>query len=154
MLKKILHTAVPAIVVVLIFAFSAHAQGVDETIEVSVSRAKVERGGSVEVTIRSSGPEPVHAVLLKPTKGVEPLTLEKAAGSSREYRAGIGIGQEVPAGLYVVHAWTGERSNPSSVGKGTFRVGNIVADFFVANYLEKDKPEDDLSKYLADFRAA
>lgn len=124
---------------------------------VSVSRSKVQRGETVEVRIqlkreRESATSPVRAVLLRPTIGVENLPLQAVAGQPGVYRAEIKTTENAPAGLYVVHAWTGEMANPSAVGKATFLLGRVVTDFFVANYVEEKRPADDVEKYLQDFR--
>jgi len=118
-------------------------------LRVSVNRAKVERGQNVEIYISGRG-APVQAVLLTPNEGSRTLPLRPAADGS--FAATIPISSSSSAGLYVVHAWIGERSNPTAVGKSSFRVGNIVADFFVANYVDKENPANDLDAYLKDFR--
>lgn len=153
MQQNIFRTAALALAILVVLAVPALAQAGGRTINVAVSSAKVERGGTVEITIDGSGREDIHAVLLRPSKGTETLALRKTGGADSVYRAAVEIDPSSSPGLYAVHAWTGDRSNPSSVGKGSFRVENMVADYFVANYLDKEKPEEDLSKYLAEFRA-
>lgn len=120
-------------------------------INVSVSRAKVERGETVEIIVKTQSEETPKASLLKPTIGAEDLPLQKAEDGI--YRGKFEIRNDAPDGLYIIHVWTGNKTNPSAVGKSSFRVGNIVQDFFIANYLDKQKPAGDLDNYLKDFRA-
>lgn len=140
-----------SIAAILFTATAAAAQ--NQTITVSVDQSKVNRGQSVEVTIKTRNKEAVRASLLKPAVGTEDLELQKIAGAEGTYRATIKIGQNEPDGMYVVHAWAGNPMNPTTVGKASFRVGNIVQDFFIANYLDKQNPARDIEKYLKDFRA-
>lgn len=135
----------------IIFCSAVSAFSPQHSLSVDVSRAKVERGESVEITISVSGREAVHAVVLEPASSSRDLSLRKNANG--EFTATFDVRSESPDGLYVVHAWTGEKRQPSSVGKASFRVGNIVADFFIANYLDKEKPAADLDAYLKDFRS-
>src|SRR5215204_722967 len=123
----------------------------DNNLEVSVNRARLEPGETVEITIHRIGKERVNAVLLEPEKGIRDLVLTETVDG--QFRAKIEIRVGSQAGLYVIHAWTGEKAKPSSVGKANFRVGNIVADFFIANYLDKQSPATDLDAYLRDFRS-
>ena len=120
-------------------------------IEVSVSNAKVSRGQTVAITIRSAGSEKIHAVLLKPGEGTDDLILKETGQGI--YTAAIKVEENAPAGLYIVHAWTGERASPTAVGKASFRTGNIVADFFVANYVDQKAVAADIENYLKDFRS-
>ena len=122
-----------------------------QTINVSVNRAKVERGQSVEMTVRTKSAGTPTASLLKPSIGIENLPLQKI--EEGVYHAKVETKADAPAGLYVIHVWTGEKENPTVVGKASFRVGNIVADYFVVNYLDKQKPAEDLDNYLKDFRS-
>lgn len=148
--RKILLKLVAALV--LTFCAPGFTVAADnESIDVSVSRSKVRRGESVEITIKAQNKKAVRASLLKPTVGAEDLILQ--SGGDGVYHAKIDIKENATDGLYVVHTWTGEKENPTAVGKASFRVGNIVADFFVANYLDKQKPAEDLDNYLRDFRA-
>lgn len=143
----------PSIVfLIIVFFFGAiTANAQTPNISVSVSRAKIERGQTVEITIKTMNKASVQASLLKPSIGVENLSLQKIEESV--YQAKVESKADAPAGLYIVHVWTGEKENPTAVGKASFRIGNIVADYFVANYLDKQKPAEDLDNYLRDFRA-
>ena len=136
-------------VIVLLPVVSALSQ--TNSLSVNVSRAKIQRGASVQITIRSSGREAVSAVVLEPTKGIRGLDLRRTEPG--EFTAKVETSPNSPEGLYVVHAWAGDRSKPTAVGKGSFRVGNIVADFFIAHYLDKEKPASDLDAYIKGFRS-
>ncbi|HTK38337.1 MAG TPA: DUF4434 domain-containing protein [Pyrinomonadaceae bacterium] len=138
-------------VVIVLLSLGAFANAQEPVISVTVDRQKIEKGDKVEVTIKSSDGAPVQAVLLKPTVGTAPLELHP--DNARVCRTAINIDEKSPDGLYVVHAWTGPKEHPMTVGKASFRVGNIVADYLVANYIDKQNPADDLDKYLKDFRS-
>ena len=118
-------------------------------LKVSVSRTKAQPGDRVEIVFAGSG-EQIRALLLKPSEGAQSLVLNRSADGMRSV---FEIPANSPAGLYVVHAWIGDPSKPSAVGKASFRVGNIIADFFIANYLDKARPAEDLDAYIKDFRA-
>jgi len=132
-------------VVVVCFAAIARSQ---PSISVTVSAPKVSKGETVVVTITGA----TEAVLVKPTVGSVPLDLRNGE-KPKTYRATVTVDQKSPAGLYVIHAWAGPKERPTAVGKASFRVGNIVADYFVLNYLDKQDPSGDLDKYLNEFRS-
>ncbi len=128
-------------------------------IEISVSRSRVAPGETVVVKLhlstsfRASNTSP-SAVLLRPSVGIEPLPLQPLAGGIPfSYIANIHLPQSAPPGLYMVHAWTGDRDHPSSIGKTTFLLGKIVGDFFIGSALDEEKPRPDLENYLKDFHA-
>jgi hypothetical protein len=148
MLKKT-SGAVFVITTFLIGAFMTNAQ--TKNIDVTVDQAKVSRGQTVEITVKTGTHETPAALLLKPSKGAENLSLLKAEAGV--YRAKVEINADFSDGLYVVHVWTGEKENPTAVGKASFRLGNIVQDFFIANYLDRQNTTQDIEKYLREFRA-
>ena len=119
-----------------------------QAISVAVDKSKAEKNETVEVTITGA----TEAVLIKPTVGAEPLELRKGE-KPNTYRATVAIDKNYPPGLYVIHAWSGSKEHPTAVGKASFRIGNIVADYFVLNYLDKQDPSGDLGKYLNEFRS-
>lgn len=121
-------------------------------IDISVNRAKVQRGETVEVTIVSESPDQLQAVLLTPTVGNHPLVM-KPGSKPKTLRAEVSLRQDAPEGLYIVHAWIGNALEPASVGKATFLLGRVVNDFFIPAYLDSTQPADDLDKYVKDFRS-
>ena len=139
-----------AALAVLFLCLVAVARSQSPAISVTVDKSKPERGQTVQITITNPGA--AEAVLLKPTVGVAPLELSKS-DKPNAYTATVAIDENSPAGLYVVHAWSGPKDHPTAAGKASFRVGNIVADYFVLNYLDKQNPSADLDKYLKDFRS-
>lgn len=141
------------IIAVMLFAAAAPATARTQAINVSVSQAKAVRGQTVEVTIKARNKQNIRASLMKPTVGAEELFLQKIRGSNDAYRATIKIEENAPGGLYIVHVWTGDKMKPTEVGKSSFRVGNIIQDFFIANYLDQQNPARDIENYLKDFRA-
>ena len=142
--------------VVAIAPFSASGALENSSIDVSLNRTRPQRGETVEVTLQTppghaTRSHPVHARLLQPTIGTTELVLRKVADRNA-YRAEIPLGPHAPEGMYVIHVWTGEAGKPSAVGKATFLLGRVVADFFVAPYLDETQPARDLENYLREFR--
>jgi hypothetical protein len=135
----------------------AHAASENAGIDVSLNRTKPQPGETVEVTVRvlrGDGPlsDPIQALLLQPSKGTLELILRRVPGSRNEYRTEIPLGLQAPEGIYVIHVWTGKPEDPAAVGKATFLLGRVVADFFVAPYLDEKYPVQDLENYLTKFR--
>jgi hypothetical protein len=124
----------------------------NETISVTLSRARAQRGDRVEATVRPGGAaagSAVQAVLFTPLRGATSLPLQSSAGG---YRAEIPLASDAPEGLYTVHAWTGDMASPAAVGKASFLLGRVVTDFLIAAYLDEGRPAADLDAYLKDFR--
>ena len=121
-----------------------------DVINVSLSSSRVKAGETVQIRVPSIKSGAVRAVLLKPTVGTEPLNLKPVA--SDEYRGEVHLSSDAPEGLYVIHVWTGESSNPSSVGKASFLSGRIINDFFIASYVDAAQPAPDIDAYLKEFR--
>ena len=128
------------------------------TITMNISRTKAHPGDTVVVNVRilhhgtPPSTESISAVVLTPTVGTEERSLSIVASKHGMYRLDIILGKQAPQGLYAVHAWIGDRTNPSAVGKATFLVGMIVADFFVAPYVDSLKPDDDVETYFHSFQ--
>ncbi len=123
------------------------------TLDVSVSRSRVQRGETVTIRIQASSRGDVRAVLLTPTRGTQSLSLIPLPGENAALQAEISLADDAPEGLYLVHAWIGEASEPSAVGKGSFLLGRLVTDFFIASYVDETKPAADVHSYLNDFRS-
>lgn len=122
-------------------------------IDVSVNRSRVKPGERVEITIKTNSSEAVQAVLLTPTVGTSYLSLTPIPGQLKSVRAEVSLSGNAAQGLYVVHAWTGDRTQPSGVGKATFLSGRLINDFFIPAYLDTNKPAADLDDYLKEFRS-
>lgn len=120
-------------------------------ISISVDSKRPQCGEVVAIRIQS--PATVRASLLTPTAGIRDLQLNRLPGQRNTFEAKVSIGTSDPDGLYVVHAWTGDAINPTSIGKATFLVGRVVTDFFIPAYLDTAKPAADLQNYLKDFRS-
>lgn len=146
------------IFVMLVLA-SGSADGAPENsaINISLNSTKVHRGETVEASLQATtgglpSSDTVYAVLLQPSRGTATLPLQKVAGSPGKYRIEIPLGADFPEGMYAIHAWTGQSTSPLAVGKATFLLGQIVADFFIASYLDEAEPVKDLDDYLWSFR--
>lgn len=134
----------------------AHATAENNAINISLNRSRPQRGETVEVRVRATVDDPqssgsIHALLLQPSRGTTELALQKEARDRGEFTAQIPLGHEAPEGMYVIHVWTGQAANPSAVGKATFLLGRVVADFFVAPYLDETNTTQDLENYLKEF---
>jgi hypothetical protein len=134
-----------------------HGAPENTAINVALNPTRPQPGETVEVTVRvikgdAPSSDPIHALLLQPSKGTVELALKKVSGSNGEYRTEIALGLQAPEGMYVIHVWTGDAAKPSAVGKTTFLLGRLVADFFVAPYLDETQPAEDLENYLKEFR--
>ncbi|HEV8366599.1 MAG TPA: alpha-amylase family protein [Pyrinomonadaceae bacterium] len=120
-------------------------------VTVSLNRSRVQRGERVEVTVQAASRQ-VRAVLLTPTVGTRDLALKPVADQQGMYHGEVALTGEAPQGLYVVHVFAGEISNPTAVGKASFLLGRLVNDFFVAPYIDREKPAQDVDAYLKAFR--
>jgi hypothetical protein len=120
-------------------------------IDLSVSRARVQRGDSVEIKIKNTRDE-IKAVLFVPTEGVKPLSLNRSP-EANEFQVKYALPDDAPEGLYVVHSWIGDESNPTAIGKATFLLGRLVNDFFIASYIDTARLAIDIETYLKDFRS-
>lgn len=125
-------------------------------VAVSVSQPKADPGQTVviHVTVKQNGKasgEPVHAVLLRPSAGTEPMQLHRESTQTGSYAADISLSKDAPQGLYVVQVWTGDDEHPSAAGKATFLSGKLVGDFLIVSALDKADPTSDLNAYLDDF---
>src|SRR5688572_1946754 len=103
------------ILLTLAFAFVIPVFSQATNLEVRVSRAKPQPGETVAITIHRTAKERVNAVLLEPVKGIRDLVLTESVDG--QFRAKIEIHTGSQTGLYVIHAWTGEKAKPASVGK-------------------------------------
>jgi hypothetical protein len=122
-------------------------------LEVTTSKSRVQRGDTVEIKVQSISNEPVQAIVLIPTVGTKHLSLKDQSTRANDLRGDFQLLNDAPEGLYVVHAWTGDASHPTAVGKASFLLGQIVNDFFIASYVDTAKPAADVETYLKDFRS-
>ena len=123
-----------------------------DIINVSFNNSKPKPGDKVEVRVELGKSDSVRAVLHVPTVGAQSLSLESVSDRPGIYRAEVLLSSNNPEGIYVVHAWTGEQSRPTAVGKGTFLLGRIINDFFIASYVDSARPAEDIDQYLKEFR--
>ncbi len=138
----------------LLVSASVNAAATEKAINISLDRSRVVRGETVAFRLDAKGIDEatIRAVLLQPGAGATDLILQRVPNSSGSYSGQISLAADAPEGMYAIHAWTGAATNPSVVGKATFLLGQVVADFFIAPYLDGTQPEQDLANYLKDFR--
>ena len=122
-------------------------------IDVSVSRSRVQRGEKVEIQLKKVQEGQLQAVLFTPTSGSSSLRLTPSPTQPTTLIAEVSLDSNASEGLYVVHAWTGPASSPTSVGKATFLLGRLITDFFIAPYVDSTGPEADVRTYFKDFRS-
>ena len=122
-----------------------------------MDRSRVERGEIVHAQVKvlrdgSPSAEPVHAVLLTPLEGIQNLSLQKISGETGSYSTQIKVRNDAPQGMYSIHVWTGDDTAPTAVGKGSFLLGRLINDFFIASYVDRMRPTADVDGYLKAFR--
>jgi len=126
-------------------------------IEVGVSPVKPSRGETVQIVVRrperSSAPETIRAVLLKPYAGTVALELAASPGQPGEMRASIRLDEAARDGLYAVHVWEGDAERPSALGKAWFLLGKLILDYPILSAVEAEDPNRDIQEYLADFQS-
>ena len=103
----------------------------DDVLTVTVSQEKAEPGDRVEIVVAGNF-SAINALVLKPNEGTQSLQFQRRGYGMHSV---LDIPANAPTGLYVLHVWTGDRSKPSAIGKASFRVGNIIADFFEIQFL-------------------
>jgi hypothetical protein len=125
-------------------------------IEMAVGPRRPEPGQMVTIRIEADvDAGEVHALLLRPTAGTEPLVLRAGpatAAGSRTYEASLTLEPDAPQGLYAVHAWTGDGRAPGAIGKGWFLRGRILLDYPIMSLVDAARPAEDIRAYLEDFR--
>ncbi len=127
------------------------------TLDLSLDRFRVQRDETVSISIQAlkdgkpSG-ESVQAVVLTPGQGTKQLLLTPVSNHPGLFHGQVSLPGKSPEGLYVVHAWTGDSSNPTAIAKGSFLFGQLINDFLIVPYLNAARPETDLDAYLEEFK--
>ena len=129
----------------------------EKTIEIRVTPFKAKPGDTVKVEVsvsdaNGSASGQLNAVLLKPTLGSFELVLEKVQNKPGVYKGEVFLSEDTPQGLYAIHAWTGDRNSPEAVGKASFLLGKMVADFTYPSTLEGEDTDFNISQYLQSFQ--
>jgi hypothetical protein len=143
-------------IAILFFMVSAQLSVLAATgsaMDVSISRSRVQPGESVEITIKTDSSELIQALLLTPNVGTSSLLLKPISAQAKTFRAEVSLSSNAPQGLYLIHAWTGDPKQPTSVGKASFLSGRLVTDFFIPAYLDSTNPSVDFENYLKEFRS-
>ncbi|MEN6310797.1 MAG: DUF4434 domain-containing protein, partial [Acidobacteriota bacterium] len=124
-----------------------------DSLPVKCSALRPRRGDTVKISLTAiPAGEPVQAVLVRPGEGTSPLALSRVPGRPGEFTAEVGLGAGSPEGLYTVHAWTGADKAPARVGKASFLLGKIIADYPIMSLVDKADPGTDVRAYLETFR--
>ncbi len=138
----------------LLVSASVNAAAIETAINISLDRSRVVGGETVSFRLDTLGiaDTAIKVVLLQPRTGATELTLQEVQGSPGAYTGHVTLATDAPEGIYAIHSWTGEATSPSAVGKATFLLGQVVADFFIAPYLDETQPVEDLENYLKELR--
>jgi hypothetical protein len=92
----------------------------------------------------------VDAFLVKPTKGVEKLVIEKDLKNKNEYLGKIILGNDCTDGFYGITAVCKYGRN-QTVGKASFLSGKIVLDFAIMTNFADSGTVADMTDYLGRF---
>jgi uncharacterized protein DUF4434 len=141
----------------LLIAVASSASGASSVINVALDRSRVERGETVEIKVQITkdgrpSSDRLRAVVLTPMIGIRTLPLTPIFRQPGAYRTRFTLPRDASQGVYAIHAWTGPYSTPTAVGKGSFLLGRIINDFFIASYVDPARPAADIDAYLKDFR--
>ena len=132
----------------------AHPALAAASIEVKVSSPRAVPGETVAITFHLAAGTKValnglQAKILRPSLGAAALPVEdRGAGT---YIARYTVSKSAPQGLYAVEARSGRGDGSGPLGKATFLVGKITADFFEPSHLDPSNTAASLDGYLAEF---
>jgi len=128
-------------------------------VDIQVDKVRPKPGETVGVAVVVSSPSPhrgvkVNGSLFVPTRGAAALELRPAgeAGSTEaRYQGSVVLGPDSAEGLYAltVEAVGGQ---DKVLGKASFLLGKVVADFLPVSALPNENLEQDLRAYYEDFR--
>lgn len=129
----------------------------DNSIHINVNPSRAKKGQIVKIKLILPEEDAhlqrrVKAVLLKPSVGSFKLKLIQKQNKPEEYLGEFFLNDNAKEGLYAIHAWTGNPNKPFAVGKASFLLGNIVADFFYPGIIDEKQSDLDISLYLQDFK--
>lgn len=137
----------------LLLALS-HPARAAASIQINVSSPRAVPGETVEITFQlAPGTNVAHgslqAVILRPSLGAAPLPID--ARGAGMYLARYRVPKSAPQGLYAIEARAGRSDGSGPLGKATFLVGKITADFFEPVHLDPSNTAGSLDGYLAEF---
>jgi hypothetical protein len=124
-------------------------------VEVFADKFRAKPGELITVSaavkaIKISSSLKVSAELFVPREGAENLRLQTKDKNKGLYQAQVELGSEAPEGLYGITVKAASGSS-SAVGKASFLVGKIIADFYIISALPKEDTEQDVADYLNSF---
>lgn len=154
LMRGIAGTLFPAYIISFFLVALYPALLTAKEIHVRVSALRARRGQTVGFLWKAPLVEgkpagKFKAEILTPSMGVTPLTVQALSGGN--YKAMFTVAKDAPQGLYAVQLWMGRDTTPAVIGKATFLVGKITADFFEPALLDKTNRAKDLDGYLQDF---
>jgi len=124
-------------------------------IDVSADKFRAKPGELITVsaavkTTKTPSSLKVSAELFVPREGANKLDLQVKDKAKGLYQAQLKLGSEAAEGLYGI---TVEAASGSSraVGKASFLVGKVIADFYIVSSLPKEDTEKDIADYLSSF---
>ena len=145
--------------ILILITNNSFSSDTKNTIGVKATPIRATMGDTVKIEVQLNNDDisksnAVKALYLKPTQGKYELSLTPVENQTGLYRGEIILDKNTPKGLYAIHAWTGNERKPSAIGKATFLVGKIVADFFIASIADNENPKKEIEEYLQDIADA
>jgi hypothetical protein len=124
-------------------------------VEVSADKFRARPGEVITVSaavkaIKISSSLKVSAELFVPREGAKNLSLQIKDKNNGFYQAQVKLGPEAAEGLYGITVKAASGSS-SAVGKASFLVGKVIADFYIVSALPKENTEQDVADYLNSF---
>jgi hypothetical protein len=124
-------------------------------VEVSADKFRARPGEVITVSaavkaIKISSSLKVSAELFVPREGAKNLGLQIKDKNNGLYQAQVKLGPEAAEGLYGITVKAASGSS-SVVGKASFLVEKVIADFYIVRALPKENTEQDVADYLKSF---
>ena len=122
-------------------------------VEVSVSKKRAIPGDTVIFKIAcysQKRPDGIGVYLVKPTKGVEKLSVEESNEKENEYTGKIVLKHAISEGLYGITAIV-SNGNKKTVGKASFLSGKVVLDYAIMANFGDSGTVSDMKNYLDAF---
>ena len=122
-------------------------------VEVTVSKKRAIPGDTVIFKVAcysQKRPDGIEVYLVKPTKGVEKLSVEESNEKKNEYTGKIVLRHAISEGLYGITAIV-SNGNKKTVGKASFLSGKVVLDYAIMANFSDSGTVSDMKNYLDAF---